>query len=291
MAFFREGLLVIISTLLFLVVILGGILYVLSVSLEYDNIKIELKSFAKNLTNNTFNLIEPNFNITAEMQRARITMEKKCLNEISYNFSSGGYTFVLPCNLVKNNESIDLFIDHGTESIIYQVYYANYSCKFLECFKKNRYPLFLVSEKAQDYWEKKFYFSLLIFVILFILTFLLVEIKYNSLIITGSAFVVSSVIVSKVEQFFEFLFKNQVQLIKIFFSQTKDVYIILLILGLVLIVVGLSLRIFLRDKIKEKFSKKDIREMIREEITKEKTRFDGIKADEKIKKTKNLLKK
>ncbi len=154
MGVIRGGLLIVVSVILFVIVLLGSTFYVLSLSLEYDNVQKEFCDVAKNLTESRFNLIEENFNFTIEMERAKDFMREHCQNETSYVFASGGYTFVLPCSLLEyDNQSPQAFIDAGIDSIIYNIYYYNYNCDFWDCFKKTKLPLFLISEKAKNYWQ------------------------------------------------------------------------------------------------------------------------------------------
>ena len=276
MGVIRGGLLVFISVILFIIVLLGSIFSVLSLSLGYENVQKELKDVAKNLTESKFNLIKENFNLTTEMERAKGFMRERCLNETSYVFASGGYTFVLPCSLLEeDNQSGEAFIDSGIDSIIYDIYYDDYDCNFWDCFKKTELPLFLVSEKAKNYWQEKFYLSLIIFAVLAFLIFLLVEQKPNTPILIGSIFVASSLLLLRLEKLPALIIgESYSQFVRVFFSKTSTVFWILFILGLVLIVAGISLRLLGADFTKKRFSKEDVKEMVKEEVKKEKEKSE-----------------
>ena len=270
MGVIRGGLLVFVSVILFIIVLLGSFFAVLSLSLEYENVQKEIGDVAKNLVEEKSSLIKENFNLTTEMKKAEDFMREHCLNETSYVFASGGYTFVLPCNLLeKANESVDAFIDSGVSSIVYDIYYDDYGCDFWDCFKKTGPPLFLISEKAKNYWQEKFYFSLIVFLILAALVFLLVEQKQNTPIVIGSIFVVSSAVLLKMGKLPELLIgKSYSQFINIFFSKMSSVSWILLVFGLVLVVAGISLRLLGTEIMKKKFSKEEVKEIVKAEVDK-----------------------
>ena len=272
MGFIKGGALVFVSVILFIVVLLGSIFSVLSLSLEYKNVQKEIGYVAKNLVEEKSSLIKENFNLTTEMEKAEDFMREHCLNETSYVFASGGYTFVLPCSLLeKDNESADVFIDSGVSSIVYDIYYDDYGCNFWNCFKKAGPPLFLVSEKAKNYWQEKFYFSLIVFLILAALVFLLVEQKQNTPIIIGSIFMVSSVVLLKVGKLPELLIgKSYSQFVNVFLSKTSTVFWILLVFGLVLVVAGISFRLLGINIMKKKFSREEVKEIVKAEVSKEK---------------------
>ncbi|MFH1311405.1 MAG: hypothetical protein ABIH65_03310 [Nanoarchaeota archaeon] len=287
MGVIRGSLLIVVSVILFIVVLLGSIFSVLSLSLEYENVQSEFGGVVKNLTENKL-LVEGDFNLTIEMERARDFMIEHCQNEKSYVFESGGYTFDLPCSLlITGTQSTEEFIDAGIDNIIYDIYYDDYNCNFWNCFTKTKLPLFLISEKAKNYWQEKFYFSLIIFAILAVLVFLLVEQKQNTFIIIGGIFVVSSLILLRLEKLPAFLIgESYSQFVEVFFSKIPTVFLILLILGIVLVIIGISLRLLLGDFLKKKFSKKDVKEIVKEEVNKEKSQSKKTEEKKKVKKKK-----
>ena len=142
MGFIKGGLLVIIYVFLFIILFLGNVFFVLSLSLNYENVQEELGPILKNLTEDKFNITTGDFNLTKEMEEAREFMMEHCQNETSYVFARGGYTFVLPCDLLEEmDEDPQSLIDQGMENIVEQIYYDDYDCEFWNCFQKTRLPL------------------------------------------------------------------------------------------------------------------------------------------------------
>jgi len=194
MGFIRGSLLVLVCILLFISLLLSGIFLTLSLSLRYENVQKELVSVVKELTDDNFGLIEEEFNLTERMDEAQKFMEKHCQNESSYVFSEGGYTFVLPCDILEEiPETPGTLVEKGIETIVEEIYYKEYDCGFWDCFDESELPLFLVSEKAKNYWEEKFYFTVIAFAVLVVLIFFLVERKQNTLIVVGPVMVLSSI--------------------------------------------------------------------------------------------------
>ncbi|MEM3116589.1 MAG: hypothetical protein QXD63_01490, partial [Candidatus Pacearchaeota archaeon] len=142
MSLIRGGLIFFFTIVLFFSVFLCATFIIISFSLEYNNIKTELNPVLKEFKNGKLNLLEENFNLTREVNNNRDLMKKKCVNETSYVFSSGGYVFTLPCSLIEKNLTDEEFVDLGIESIIYDIYYKNYECDFLDCFNKKN-PFFI----------------------------------------------------------------------------------------------------------------------------------------------------
>ena len=272
MGFIRGGLLIIVGILLFLSLLLGSIFLILSWSLQYENVQEELSPILKNLTEDKSNIIGEDFNLTEEMEEAREFMEEHCQNESSYVFSEGGYTFVIPCDILDEiEESPSALVDQGIENIIEQIYYDDYNCKFWNCFEETGLPLFLVSEKAKNYWQEKFYFTLIAFAVMVVLIFFLVEHKQNMPIVVGSLLVLSSLPLLKLEKIIgSIIGDSALSFLSIFFSKTGGVFWIMLILGLIILGLGIAMRLLALDFIKKKISKKDVKKIVREEAGKKK---------------------
>jgi hypothetical protein len=265
MGFIRGGLLVIVGIFLFLAILLGSIFLVLSWSLQYENVQKELGPVLKNLTEDRFGLIEENFNLTEKMGEAREFMDEHCQNESSYIFAEGGYTFVIPCDILEEvEESPSVLVDQGVENIIEQVYYDNYNCNFWNCFEEAGLPLFLISEKAKNYWQDKFYFALIAFAVMVVLIFFLVEHKQNTPIIAGSIIMLSSIPLLGLEKVVGTIAgESYFAFVGVFFSKISSVFWLILIFGLIILGVGIALRFLHRDLIKKKFSKKDVQKIIK----------------------------
>ena len=181
-------------------------------------------------------------------------------NESSYIFAEGDYTFVIPCDILnETEESTSAMVSQGIENIIEQIYYDNYNCKFWNCFKVTKLPFFLISEKAKNYWQEKFYFTLIIFGILAVLILFLTKHKQNTPIIVGSLLVISSLPLLKLEKIIGSIAGDSYLLfIGIFFNKIGSVFWIVFIVGLIFILAGIALKLLSLDFIKEIFSRKSI---------------------------------
>lgn len=269
MGFFRGGLLITVSILLFLSLLLGNILLILSLSLQYDNVKEGLTPLAQEFAEDKLNLIGENFNLTEEMEEAREFMKDHCQNATEYVFSEGGYTFVVPCDII--NESSEVFVEQGVDSIIEQVYYKEYDCDFWNCFSQDELPLFLISEKAKDYWKAKFYFSIIASLILVVLLFFLVEQKPNFPILVGALLVLSSLPLLRLENLSSVISgQSYLEFISFFFNSSGGVFWSLFIVGLIILGLGISWRLLSLGSLKKKFSKKEVRQIVKGEMQKDK---------------------
>ncbi len=283
----RGGGLLIVSVVLFIIFFLSGIFLVLSLSLKYDNVEREFTSIAKNLTQNKFNPITEDFNLTKEINKIKTPMSEYCKNNSEYLFTSKDYNFTLQCSsLEKIDENPEILFDEGISKIIHSTYYANYSdCNFWNCLSKknvsvlkkempimkNNGMLVLISDKARIYWQEKFYYSLIVLLILILIVFLLVEQKQNALIIIGILTALSSFALSKIEKIMESFAGNYNVFLNLFFGKTGMVFKTMLILGIILILVGIVLKFAYWDYLKKKLSKKDVAEIVKKEIDKKKT--------------------
>jgi len=209
-------------------------------------------------------------------------LEPYCENRTEYVFSIEGNTFSIPCSIVsqENNNSI---IERGFEETVKQVYYKEYNCSFWKCLKEDKVPLFLVSAKAQSYWEEKFYLSLTISLVLFILIFLLTSRKYNAFFIGGALIIISSLPFWKLNQIFlKFLGSKIVQFAGIFVSKAGVVFLISLIVGFIFLVVGGLMKAFkIGMKIYKTVSKEEPEKEEKKEEKPKKEKQKPLKKEEK----------
>lgn len=262
MGVFRGGLLVIVSILLFLTLLLGNIFLVLSISLQYDNVRDALVPLIQEFTEDKSNLIVEDFDLTEEMEEAQEVMRDYCNNNTEYVFSEGGYTFVVPCELA--NETPETLFETGIDIIVEQTYYKEYDCDFWNCFGDEGLPFFLISEKAKDYWKEKFYFSLIASLIFVVLMFFLVGHKQNLPILFGGLLAISSLPLLKLESLASVIGGDAAAgFTSFFFSSSGGVFWVLFIIGLVILGSGIAWRILTLDSIKKKFSKKDVRQIVK----------------------------
>lgn len=262
MGFLRGSGVVVVSVLLFICLLLGGIFLTLSWSLKYENVQEKLTPFISDLAEEQIEVAGGDINLTEEMDRAQEFMEEYCQNETEYVFSQGGQTFVIPCDVLEEiPEDPEAILTQGIEEMVEGVYYQEYDCSFWDCFGESEIPLFLVSEKAKDYWKGNFYFALIAALVLMVLLFFLVVNKPTMPIIVGALFIFSSLVFLQAESFVGNLAGEYSALVEIFFGSAGSVFWIMFILGLVILGAGIAWRIFGADSIKKKLSKKDVRKI------------------------------
>ncbi len=244
MGFIRGSLIFLLGFLLFLAIFATGILLTLSSSLKYENVQPQLLSISKNLTEN---LISRNaFEISFDKEKE--VMEEYCQENNNYNFSYDGYNFVFSCSIL--DQSSEEIVDYGVNYIIKEIYYKDYDCKFWDCFEKN--PMFLISEKAYEYWKGKFYLALMLSIILIFLIFFLIEKKSNLLILIGILMIIPAILLMKLGNLSISLFKifltfpifSFSDILKVFFSQSHTISMKMLSMGISFLIFGVILRVF-----------------------------------------------
>lgn len=282
----RGILLVFVCTILFLSLFVATILLTLSSSLRYENVKPELVSFLGDVVNEQLNIEE-------QLNQLLPAIELYCQINQQYLFDYGGYAFTIPCDVVAQGPNT--LVEFGVDSFVNHYYYAEYNCNFLDCFSEEDVPLFLISEKAKNYWQSKFYFALLLSVILSVLVFFLVEKKTNFFLLVGGLTIVSAlplIQLGKVAALFtnslgepgEYLSK----IILIFFNQSYSVFIKVLIIGGVFLIVGIILKIFhIGFAISNFFEKVKSKKLVKQKSDKVFTKEKNVKPSKKIKQVKS----
>lgn len=248
MGFIRGFLVVVISVLLFLSLLSMTLLGVLSSSLNYETLQQKSSGVIEDS-------LESQFNLSSNLNSFIPIMQLYCINNSvsDYVFNTGGYTFDIPCTTVIQGK--DAIIDESISDLIHNVYYTKYDCSFIDCVIES--PFALVSEKAYNYLNGKFYFFLLASFLLTAALFFFVEKKTNTFIIAGSMMTISSLIFFKLDSIFA-LFPEQIlfKLLGIFFSESFSFSVKILIAGIVLLIIGIIMKIFkLGFKIEQFISK------------------------------------
>ncbi len=235
MGVIRGILLVLVVVLLFLSVVCITLFWTLSLSLRYENVEKESVIIAKDFLKGT--------DITGIVKQMSPFINSYCKNNSEYVFNYQGYTFDIPCSTALEGE--DAIVEEGVRDLVKDVYYTEYDCSFLDCASKPQLPLFLISEKALDFFTNKLYFFLMASFILLILVFLFIEKKTNIPILVGSLLVTSSLLFIKLDSFFSLFPDNIIfKFLGIFFSQAYFVSLRVLVIGIVLIVAGIVLKVF-----------------------------------------------
>lgn len=237
---------VIVAILLFVSLLLLGTFATLSSSLNYDVVSPQIKP-----------LIKDTINLTPIYDYEDV-MNDSCINQTNFVYNDSNYSFVIPCEVVANGT--EAILDYQIDSLIYDNYYKNYTCKFWSCFKETGGPFFLVSQTAKDYWDSKFNRFLFFSIVLAGLLFLLVKKKVNFPILTGVLLILSFIPIANLDSIGKFIVKlifssmkravsgiNSIDLnsfSSIFFSQANSVFLYGLTVGLILIGLGVFLKLF-----------------------------------------------
>ena len=267
MGFIRGVGLVVICILLFLSLLLTGVFATLSLSLDYENVKVQTSETIKEIVNEKYDqkIIDNYENIS----------KNYCANNSEYVFKDvkTNRTFLIPCEVIL--EGPDAIIENQVETFAQEKYYKEYDCKFLNCFESEpaeEWPSLLISKQAKNYWKSMYFTFLLISIILGILIFFLVENKTNFQIISGiilgvSFFIISMLnnigesIINLISPFISGLTKNVSSLeisstLSVFFNKADIVFFIGLIIAIVLFLTGIIIKLFyIGFEIKEFFSK------------------------------------
>jgi hypothetical protein len=281
---------IIISIVLFICLLVGGIFASISLSLNYDNVQPKTYSIASEI-------IKTQIGEETIVNQLMPYLNVYCQTNTEVVQSFGDYTFIFPCSIV--GEGYDSIVNYSVNYLVSDFYYKEYNCTFTECFEESDVPLFLVSDYARQFWKSLFFKALIASLILSCAIVLISEKRSNAPILVGSLIIASSLIVLTLEKIGTFiagailspislaLSKENMnviisQIVAMFFSDSSKVFLWMFIVGLVLIVVGIVLKITgigfkigekieeIKGKIKgeENISKSEVREIVKQEISK-----------------------
>jgi hypothetical protein len=249
MGFIRKGGVVIFSIVLLLSLIVLNALFTVSSSLEYENIQKNLNPILKEIVYDDLNgsEIEENFGF----------LQKYCENHLNedYLVENDFYNLSIPCEkVVLGNQQT--FIDTQINDFIEEVYYKDYNCGFIGCFKESSVPFFLLSQKSKDYLQNKFYLFLIFLIVLSVLIFFFLENRDNIWIILGSLLIVSSLPFMKASSF-AFGNETMAKIYSVFLASSYKIFLICLILGILFLAIGITLKFWSLEDIREMFRKKE----------------------------------
>jgi len=279
-------LLVVVIVLLFISLLAGNIFLTLTLSIDPSSIQKELGS-------DILDSIVGDINVKGVIEENIPAMQEYCEDKTEFSFEdpNTGKSFTISCDVIAQGS--DAIVDYGVDTFIEEIYYEDYDCGFWDCFEKTGSPLFLISEKAQNYWNNKFYFSLIASIVLIALMFFLVEKKSNMFIISGSLLILSALPFMKLDSILSFFSdKPFLGLLTIFFTKAYIVFLIMFISGIVILGVGILLKFFgIGFKISNMFSKKDkkvskdeVKQIVKKEIFKDNKSDSKKKINPTIKK-------
>lgn len=170
------------------------------------------------------------------------------------------YETVSPLLMSSNNSGGD---NLGINSSTIQIYYQERDCSFWKCLKTESGASVLVSETARVYWNSLFYWAILIAGIIFALLFLFTDKKNSSLTIVGVLMILAALPFKKLAWVLSFIPNSSLSDLGIvFFSKSYNVFLIMIVIGFSLLVIGLALHFFtwgmkLSDFVSELFKKKE----------------------------------
>lgn len=266
MGVIRGILSVIVTVLLFLSFIAGILLLTLSLSLNYNNLQKEAIPAVKDA-------IQEEYNLAEQVDIEYPLIETYCKENADYVFSYEQFTIDVPCNVAL--QGTDAILDEGIRDIVHNIYYKEYNCGFLDCFKQSEVPLFLVSQKSYNFITYEFYLILAISLILIAAMFFLYEKKSNMFIVTGILLVISSLLFIKLDALLLVISNKTIsKILGIFFSKAYFVALRVLIAGIIVILVGIVLKIFkagffIHKAISKIQKKQETKQEAKQEIKKE----------------------
>jgi len=232
MGLIRGGLLTFGCILLFLSLFAMNTFWTISMSLDYDVIKPELVSVVGEIIRNQTS-------VASDMDNAIGGMLIICLNNTEVVQEFGGEVYTFPCETV--NQGSEAIITYAISSLVEKKYYQEYNCSFWECSYTP--PYHFVSAKAQSYWNGWFYTSLILSLIFAAMLFFLVENKHNFPFVIGGLVIISVLPFAKVSWLLSLLGHWEfLQFFALFFSKSYNVFVTMLIIGIVSLGIGVVLK-------------------------------------------------
>lgn len=247
MGFFRGGTIFFLGVLLLISLFVGNLFFVLYSSLDYKNVQ---EHFTPILSNVIYGGMDEQ-----QINEAFDMMINYCQQKDNFPIDSGVFIFDIPCSSILSQTPQQVLILE-VESFINKVYYNEYECSFFDCFSQQNLPFFLISKNTQDYVKSKFYFFLVLSLILTGLIFLLLQHKKSILIVLGSLIILSSLPLIKIGSLSTILSGEHIpEVLSLFTGKATTTFWVVFVLGIILICLGIGLRFWNYEKIKEFFSK------------------------------------
>lgn len=297
MGLIRSGIVLTLGSILFMTLFMGNTFLTLSWSLEYDNVQDQMGAVSIQAFDSFGfrDVIDENYDV----------MLLFCETNPSFKYSTEEFSIDVPCKVI--NSGLDNVIEYGARQITEDLYYREYNCNFFNCLKEDDGMYVLISEKAYDYWNSKFYLMMVISIILFVLMFLASTKKNSAFIIAGVLTIVSAVPFKKLDWILKLVPTGDMGEIALaFFTKSYNVFLIMLIIGIGLLVFGIGFSLLglgvkasnilnklvpgrekkgeiplqeseNKEKREKTFTKEEVKEIVKDEIAK-------VKKKNKIKK-------
>jgi hypothetical protein len=236
MGFIRGAVITLFSIVLFILLFLMSLTAILSSSLSYNTLQPALKTYAGDMLQG---LTDSENIFSAENQ---VYMNNYCSISTDYMFTYDNYSFVIPCGTIEQGK--DAIINYTVDNFVSQIYYTEYSCEFWQCVKTSPVPLVLLSQKAKDYWHEKFLVLLGLSIVLYGLIFFISKNRPTTFIVTGVLLILSSLPFRSLHWALRFIPEKFSGIFSVFFTRAHNVFVAVLIIGIVFIVWGILCKIF-----------------------------------------------
>jgi len=270
MSFIRGALITILGAVLFLSLFLLNTTLTLSWSMEYEALQPSIISVSDSLLTQ--------YNLTQIIEENKGLIDLYCLEQENLYINEQGIELNIPCTILTSDT--DTILNYTLTQLIDQIYYQEYNCTLLQCIQQEEKPLVLVSEKAQNFWQVKSYWLMLISLIILILMILIAKNKATPFFISGIMTIITAIPFSKIGPILNNSENPIVALISIFFSKSPSVFWTMLIVGIILILIGTAIKflglgakitkIFTKKESEpETISKKDVKQIVKKEVEKQ----------------------
>lgn len=237
----KRTLLTILFVIILVLLIIGNLFFVLTLSLQYENVKGNLGPYIQEILNEKYS--------PAQVGKFYDAGESICSAGVSQNFVlqvapfDSKYNFpkpVLTCDEISElNETTVL--NYAIDKSIYTYYYSQepLNCSFISCTKEIfKNPLFLLSDEAHDFFlNKLLWFYGLAVLILFGCFFLFSE-KNDYFVYGGILIMLSAVPFMKINLFFNSSEIIILNVMSVLLSEARLVFLIMLVIGLILAIGG-----------------------------------------------------
>lgn len=235
--FIKKSFLVILCIVLLISFIAMNALFVISSSLEYNYIQSSVKPILKDVIFKDMD--------KAEFEKNFEAMKLYCQqNNTEYVLFQDNNVITIQCSDILNGTS-ESIVDLQIDKFIQDNYYKKYECSFIQCFKSEKPLFFVLSESTYNYFNSKFYISILISLILIALIFFLVEFKRNVLTLIGILLILSSLPFAKFNLFTGLITDtNILNILTLVFAKAYTIFLISFVLGILFLGAGIGLKIW-----------------------------------------------
>jgi len=288
MGIIRGGLLVVVCVLFLVGMIALNTLFTVGSSLEPQNVK---ENFGDLLNQGA----TEEFNISEIIGEGLPVMQKYCENNTEFDFETNLTNFDVNLSCESVNSGTDAVLSEFVNETIDEVYYIDYNCEFVSCFEQEQNVFYVISKDFKDYIFSKFYITLIVVIVLFLLIFLLTENRANAFVIAGILIIVSALPFLKAQSFVSSIGGLLSSFLKLIFSESYMVFVRIIIIGIIVLGIGIILRfINIGLKISGFFgmfkkedngvSKEEVKNIVKEEVGKSKDKSTPNKKGQKEKK-------